>query len=86
MQNGIRGSADACQHPNRVFEGGPGQDLRHAEVFVDHFNRASTRLPREDIAATVDRRDRCIAGESHAQRLDHRGHGAGGPHRHAVAV
>ena len=86
MQNGIRGSADARQHPNRVFEGGPGQDLRHPEVFVDHFNRASTRLPREDIAATVDRGNRSIARESHAQGFNHRGHGAGSTHGHAVAV
>ena len=86
MQNGIRGSANARQHPDRIFEGGSGQDLRHAEVFIDHFNRAPTRLARQDIAATVDRRDCSVSGESHAQRFDHRGHGAGSPHRHTVAV
>ena len=86
MQNGIRGSANARQHTNRIFEGRPGQDLRHAEVFLDHFNRAPTRLARQDIAATVDRRDCGVAGESHAQRLNHTGHGAGSPHGHAVAM
>ena len=86
MQNGIRGSANPSQHSNRIFEGRPGQDLRHAEVFLNHFNRAPARLARQDVAATVDRRDRSVAGEPHAQRLDHRGHGAGSPHGHAVAV
>ncbi len=41
---------------------------------------------RERVAARIDRGNRGVAGQRHAQRFDHAGHGRGRAHGHAMAL
>jgi len=43
----IRGAANGCVDADRVLERIPGQNLRHADVIVDHLNDAPSAQLRE---------------------------------------
>ena len=57
-----------------------GQDVRGLQVVLDHLHDAPAGQMRHHPAAAVDRRDRGIARQRHAQRLGHARHRRGGAH------
>jgi hypothetical protein len=54
------------------------------QVLVDHLDDAPARHAGEAVAARVDGRVGGVAGQRHAERFDHRGHGRGRAHGHAI--
>ena len=85
MDDGIGRAADRGVDADGVLEVLAGQDLRHDEVLADHVDDAPAGELRQHHAAGVDGRNRGVAGHAHAEALDHRRHGRGGAHGHAMA-
>ena len=86
MHHGVGRAADGRERADRVLERGARQDLRQHEVLAAPSPRCAAppcgrAVLRRASAAGIA----ALPGQADAQRLDHRGHGRGGAHRHAVA-
>ena len=78
-------AADRAVDHDRVLERLLGQDLRHPQILAHHLDDAPAGHARQHLAPRVDRRNRRVGRQPHAQRLDHRRHRRRGAHRHAMA-
>ena len=85
VDHGIGRAADRGVDPDGILEACAGQDLRHAQVLAHHLDDAPARHVGQHVAARIDGGNGGVAGQRHAQRLDHARHGGRGAHGHAVA-
>ena len=69
MNDGVRGSADGGVGANCVFKCLAGEDLRHAQIFLHHFDDAAAGHLRERVAAGIDGGDGGVAGQRSCRAL-----------------
>src|SRR5271170_2251245 len=86
MDYGVGGTADGGVGADGISKCGAGENLRHAQIFFDHFDDAASGELRERVAASVHGGDGGVAGQRHAEGFDHAGHGGGCAHGHAVTL
>ncbi|CAG4924328.1 hypothetical protein LMG31841_05372 [Paraburkholderia saeva] len=86
MNDRIRRAANRRIRADRVFKGLAREDPVHRQVFTNHVDDAAPGQVREHLTARIDRRNRGVMRQTHAERLDHRGHRRRRAHRHAVSA
>ena len=84
MNYGVGRTADGGIGADSILKCVASQNLRHAQIFFDHFHDAAAGELRESMAARIHGGDSGVAGQRHAESFDHACHGGGGAHGHAV--
>ncbi|MCY1549322.1 hypothetical protein D9M68_854850 [compost metagenome] len=85
MDHRIGRAANGAVDADGIGKGRLGQDGRKAEILLDHLDDAPASQAREAGPMRIDSRIGRIARQSQTQRFDHRGHGGGSAHGHAMA-
>src|SRR5437870_3979579 len=85
MNHGIGRAADGAHGANSIFKSLARQDLRHAQIFIDHGDNPPAGEVRQRVAAGIGRGNGGVRRQSHPQSFDHARHGGGGPHGHAMS-
>ena len=63
----VGGAAHGSVHLDGVFDGLPGQDLRHDQVFMHHVHNTPPRHTRQHVAPPVDSRVGGVARQANTQ-------------------
>ena len=82
----VGGPADGSIRADRIVECAAGENLRDAQVILDHLNYPPTSHLRERAAPGIDRGNGGIPWQTHAQCLDHARHGGSRAHGHAMSL
>ena len=86
MDHRVGGAANGCQCFDGVFKSFTREDGGEFLVGMHHLDDATACIAGQHIATAVHSGVGGVAGQTHAQGLDHAGHGGCCAHGHAVAV
>ncbi|MCY1235289.1 hypothetical protein D9M72_478990 [compost metagenome] len=85
VQHGVGRAADGAVDADGILKGFLRQNVGRLQVLLHHVDDAAAGELGDHSTACVDGRNGRVAGQRHAERFGHRGHGGSRAHGHAAS-